>query len=187
MNAFASVQKLAKAANSNVEAFQSLADIVFGASERLIALNLDAARNLCAYASATAVPVFEGDLHEQLASRMGVQSKSLEQAAEYFRSVNDLTIQTQGDIAAFGTQQLGEMSRGFSEFLDNVAKSAPAGSSDFVAAMKTAMSNANAAYESFVKTTRDVAETNLAAANSALQPMLAASTATTTKGSKKAA
>lgn len=186
MNAFASVQKLAKAANSNVEAFQSLAEIAFGASERLIALNLDAARNLCAYAAATAVPVLEGDLHEQFASRMSVHGKSMEQAAEYFRSVNDLAIQTQGDIAAFGTQQLTDMSRSVSDFLDNVAKSAPAGSSDFVAAMKTAMSNANAAYESFVKTTRDVTETNLAAANSALQPMLAAS-ATTTKASKKAA
>lgn len=187
MTAFASVQKLAKAANSNVEAFQSLAEIAFGASERLVALNLDAARNLCAYAAATAVPVFEGDLNEQFASRMGVQGKSLEQIAEYFRSVNDLAIQTQGDVAAFGTQQLTEMSRNFSEFLDSIAKSAPAGSSDFVAAMKTAMSNANAAYESFVKTTRDVAETNLAAANSALQPMLAASAAATTKASKKAA
>ncbi|NMG75145.1 phasin family protein [Aromatoleum diolicum] len=186
MNAFASVQKLAKAANSNAEAFQSLADIVFGASERLLALNLDAARNLCAYASANAVPVFEGDLQEQFASRMSAQGKSLEQAAEYFRSVNDLAIQTQGDIAAFGTQQLTQMSHGVSEFLDNVAKTAPAGSSDFVAAMKTAMSNASAAYENFVKTTRDVTETNLAAANSALQPMLAA-TAATTKASKKAA
>jgi hypothetical protein len=48
--------------------------------------------------------------------------------------------------------------------------------------MKTAMTSASAAYENFVKTTRDVAETNLAAASSALQPVVAAG-----KGSRKAA
>lgn len=157
MNASVSAQNLAKTANGNIEAFQSLADIVFSASERLIALNLDAARNACAYISANAAPVLEGDLREQIASRMGVHGKSLEQAAEYFRSVNDLFVQTQGDIAAFGTQQLDQTSQGFGEFLDNVAKSAPAGGSDFVAAMKTAISNVSAAYESVIKTTRDVA------------------------------
>lgn len=186
MNAFVSAQKLAKSANGNIEAFQSLADIFFGASERFVALNLDAARQLCTYASANATPVFEADMREQFATRMNLHGKSLEQAAEYFRAINDLFIQTQGDIATFGTRQLDDMSRAFSEFLDNVASSAPAGSPDFVAAMKTAMSNATAAYESFVQTTREVAETNLAAASNALQPVLTAS-AGTTKASRKAA
>ena len=187
MTTFVSAQRLAKAANGNIEAFQSLTDIVFSASEQLLALNLDAARKLCAYASANAVPVLEGDLNEQISSRMSANGKSMEQAGEYFRNVNDLFIRTQSDIAAFGTQQLEVVSRGFNELLDNVAKSAPAGTSDFVAAMKIAMSNASTAYESFVKTTRDVAETNLAAAGSALQPMLGAAAGVTTKGSKKAA
>lgn len=187
MNAFVSAQNLAKSANVNIEAFQSLADIVFGASERLVALNLDAARQFCTYASASATPVFEGDMREQFATRMGLHGKSLEQTAEYFRAINDLFIQTQGDIATFGTRQLDDISRAFGEFLENFAASVPAGNPDFVAAVKTAMSNATAAYESFVQTTREVAETNLAAASNALQPVLTASTGTTAKASKKVA
>lgn len=183
MNTFASAHKLAKAANGNIEAFQSFADIVFSATERLMALNIDAARSACACLSANAAPVVEGELREQFASRMNAQGKSLEQAAEYVRNVNELFIQTQVDIAAFGTRQFDEAASGLGEFMENFAHNAPAGTNDFVNAVKTAMTNASAAYENFVKTSRDVAETNLAAASNALQPMLSAPAA---KGRKAA-
>lgn len=172
MNNMVNTQKLAKAANGNIEAFQSLADTILNATERLLALNIDAARNACAFVSVAAAPVAEGDLREQFSSRLAAQNKSLEQAADYFRNVNELFIQTQGEITAFGTRQFDEASRSLGEFVEHFAHTAPAGTNDFVNAVKTAMSNASAAYESFVKTSRDVAETNLAAASNALQPML---------------
>lgn len=185
MNNYVSAQKFAKATNGNIEAFQSFAEIIFSATERLIALNIGAARTACTCASESASPVVDGDLRGQFASRMNAQGKSLEQAAEYFRCINELFLETQGDIAAFGTRQLNELTSGFGEFMEQVAQSAPAGSSDFVDALKTAMTNASTAYENFVKTSRDVAETNLAAASNALQPMLTAP-ASSVKGRKAA-
>ncbi|MCK9986393.1 MAG: hypothetical protein AzoDbin1_02865 [Azoarcus sp.] len=174
MNNLVNTQKLAKAANGNIEAFQSLADTILNATERLMALNIDAARSACACVSVSAAPLVEGDMREQFSSRLAAQNKSLEQAADYFRNVNELFIQTQGEIAAFGTRQFDEAARGLGEFVEHFAHTAPAGTNDFVNAIKTAMSNASAAYESFVKTSRDVAETNLAAASNAMQPILTA-------------
>nr|WP_211162177.1 phasin family protein [Aromatoleum petrolei] len=185
VNTLVTTQKLAKAANGNIEAFQTLADTILNATERLMALNIDAARNACACMSASAAPVVEGDMREQFASRLTVQNRSLEQAAEYFRNINVLFVETQGEIAAFGTRQFDEAARGLGEFVEQFAHSAPAGTNEFVNAMKTAMSNASAAYESFVKTSRDVAETNLAAASNALQPILTAP-ASNAKGRKAA-
>ncbi|MCC4114623.1 phasin family protein [Aromatoleum toluclasticum] len=185
MNNLVSAQKLAKAANGNIEAFQSLADTILNATERLLALNIDAARSACARVSVSAAPLVEGDMREQFASRLAAQNQSLEQAADYFRNVNELFFQTQSEIAAFGTRQFDEAARGLGEFVENFAHTAPTGTNDFVNAVKTAMSNASAAYESFVKTSRDVAETNLAAASNALQPMLTAQ-ANSTKSRKAA-
>ena len=113
---------------------------------------------------------------------MDIQSKGLEQATEYFRNVNDLCIKTQSEVSELNTRHLNQITESVQSLLDNFAKSGPTGTADFVSAMKTAMSNAAAAYENFVRTSRDVAENNLAAATNALQPMVAAG-----KASRKAA
>lgn len=172
--AIVSAQNLAKVAQSNIAAFQSLADIALNASEQFFALNLDAARNACAQAVATSAPVVEGDLQQQISSRVNSQGKALEQLVGYLRSVNDLNVRTQGELTAFGTQRMEDMSREMGEFLDQCASSAPAGVSEYIVALKNAMANATVAYENFVKTSRDVAESNMAAATNAMEPMLAA-------------
>lgn len=186
MHNFANAQKLAKTVQGNLDAFQNFADIMFGASEQLIALNLDAARKACTWLSASASPLTTGDLREQFAARADAQGKSLEQAADYIRNFNELFIRTQGDIAAFGTQQIEQASHVAGEIIEQLARSAPGETGDFLTAMKAAMSNATTAYENFVRTSRDVAESNLAAASNALQPVLTAS-AGNTRTSRKAA
>ncbi len=181
MNTLPSVQKMTQAAADNMQMFQSYADIMLNASERLVSLNIEAARAACSLASSN-VPVSGDDFRDQLASRTDMQNKGLEQATDYFRNLNELCIQTQSEVSELNTRRLNQMTESIQAQLDNLAKSGPTGTADFVSAMKTAMSNAAAAYESFVRTSRDVAENNLAAASNALQPMVAAS-----KASRKAA
>lgn len=174
---------MTQAAADNLQAFQAYADIVLNASQELVSLNIEATRTACSYATASAVPVVGEDMREQIASRMDVQGRSLEQAAEYIRSVNDLCIKTQTEISDLNTRRLHEMTETMQGVLDTFAKTGPTGTLDIISAMKTAMSNASAAYENFVRTSRDVAETNFAAASNALQPMMAAAG----KASRKAA
>ncbi|MDT3671173.1 MAG: phasin family protein [Aromatoleum sp.] len=181
MNTLPSVQKLTQTAAENMQMFQSYADIMLNASERLVSLNIEAARMACSLASSN-VPVSADDFRAQLASRADVQSEALEQATKYFRDVNDLCIQTQSEVSELNTRRLNQITESVQALLDNVARSGPTGTADFVSAMKTAMSNATAAYESFVRTSRDVAENNLAAASNAMQPMVAAG-----KAARKAA
>ncbi|HJV28626.1 MAG TPA: phasin family protein [Aromatoleum sp.] len=186
MNTLVSPQQIASVATGNISAFQSLADIVMNASGQLMALNFDAARNLCVNVSA-ATPVVQGDLRDQVASGMGAQAKSIEQTVEYFNSINDLLVRTQGELADFGMRQLNDASHSIAETLEQFAGAAPAGTSDMISAVKSAVSNATATYENFVKNTRSLAETNLAAAANAMQPMLAATTGAVSKSGKKAA
>jgi hypothetical protein len=70
--------------------------------------------------------------------------------------------------------------------LDSLAKSGPAGSADIVAAMKTALNTANTTFENLIRTVREVTETNLAAAASALQSTVNEASIAT-KASKRAA
>ena len=181
MNTLPSVQKMTQTAAENMQMLQSYAEIILNASERLVSLNISAARAACSFASSN-VPVSGDDLRTQLASRADIQSKGLEQAAEYFRNVNDLCVETQSEVSELNTRRLNQITESAQALLDNLVRSSPTGSADFVSAMKTAMSNAAAAYESFVRTSRDVAENNLAAASNAMQPMVAAG-----KASRKAA
>lgn len=183
MNTFPSVQKMAQAAADNIQGFQAYAEIILNASQELASLNIEATRTACSYVTVNAVPAIGEDMREQLAARMDGQGRSLEQAAEYIRSVNDLCIKTQTEIGELNTRRLHEMTEKMQGVLDAFAKTGPTGSLDMISAMKTAMSNASAAYENFVRTSRDVTETNLAAASNALQPMMAAAS----KASRKAA
>jgi phasin protein len=185
MNTLSSVQKLTQVASGNIEAFESFAQIMLNASERLVALNLDSARSMCHLAASSAAPLGGNDMRDQFANRMNEQGKTLEQAAAYVRNVNELCIKTQNEVADLNTRRLNEVSQGMQELLDGIAKSGPAGAADIVAAIKSAMSNASTAYQNLIKTTRDVAETNLAAATNALQPIVDA--ATSGKAARKAA
>jgi hypothetical protein len=54
--------------------------------------------------------------------------------------------------------QFAEVNRKVISLVDEVTKNAPAGSETYVSALKTAISNANAGYEQFTKTTKQAVE-----------------------------
>ena len=186
MNTLPSVQNLTDAANANIGTFQSFAEIVLNASERLTTLNIDAARSLFALASANSAPLFGEGIRDQIAGRMSMQSQGMEKAAEYVRNVNDVLLRSQADVTQLGAKRMNEMTESLHAMLDSLAKTGPAGSADIVAAMKTALTTANTTFENMIRTAREVTETNLAAAASALQSTVHEASIAT-KASKRAA
>lgn len=186
MNSLPSVQNLTDAANANIQTFQSLADIVLNATQRLTTINMEAARSAFALASANSAPLFSDGLREQITGRVTAQGQGIEQAADYLRNVNDVFLKTQADVAQLSAKRLGESTEMLHALLDNVAKVGPAGTPDMVSALKSALNTANATFENMISTTRELTETNLAAAASALQST-ASETASAAKSSKKAA
>lgn len=179
----APLQKLTDAVNANMQTYLSFAEIVLNTSERLSSLNIDATRSSFKQFSAYATPRPGEGFTQQITARLGEQGHNLEQTLAYLRNVSEVYVQAQNDIADLGSRRLAELSEEFQALIDKAAKSAPVGSSEMVAAMKTALSQASSVYDSLLKTSREVTETHLAAATSALQPIAG----TTGRASKKAA
>jgi phasin family protein len=181
--------KYIDAANASIQTFESLAGIAFNTSEQLLALNLEAARSLCEFASANAQPIMGEDMREQFANRLNANGQGVEQVTAYLRNLNELCLKMQAEMAEVNAQRLTELSDSLVSAFDALAKTAPAGSADFVAAMKSTLNSANMAYEKLIKAGREVTETNWSVATKALQlqPIVAAPASTNGKSARKAA
>lgn len=183
-----SMQTYIDAANANLETLESLADIAFNASEQLLALNLDAVRSLCQFVSANAQPPVLGeDPREQLAGRFDAQGQGVDQATVYVRNINDLCLKVQSEVAELNARRLAQLSETMISAFDALAKTAPAGGADLVAAMKSTLNNANLAYENLIRVGREVTESNWSVASKALQPIAVPPASTNGKASRKAA
>ncbi|ENO85832.1 phasin family protein [Thauera linaloolentis] len=125
MTSHPSMQKLAATANSSLQTFQSLADIVLNASEQLLSLNVEAARSLCAYASAQSLPASGEEFRSQFASRIAAQNEGFEQASEYLRNVNEICLRTQSEVAEISTRHINEVSSSVQSLFNEVARLAP--------------------------------------------------------------
>ncbi|TAH45254.1 MAG: phasin family protein [Betaproteobacteria bacterium] len=138
MTSLSSVQQITDTANTSIQHFVALADIVLNASEQLVGLNLDAARTACELASATAAPLTSDDIKEQISSRVAASGEGFEKAANYLRSVNEICVRTQADVAELAAKHAGEYAQSVQSLFDSVAKFAPVGAFDFSAQAKPA-------------------------------------------------
>lgn len=129
-----SVQHFTETANSSIEHFVALADIVLNASEQLAALNINAARSACEFASAqVVVPLTGADVKEQISSRVAASGQGFEKAADYLRNVSEVCAKTQATVAELNVKQAGEFAQSMQTLVEKVAKSAPLGAFDFAA------------------------------------------------------
>lgn len=177
------LQKLTDAVNANLQTYLSFAEIILNSSERLSSLNLEASRSAFQQFSASVAPLSGDGIGEQITARINDQGRNLEQAVGYLRNVGEVYAQTQSELAELGSRRVAELTEELQALLDKTTKSAPAGTSEMVTALKTALRQATSVYDSLMKTSREMTETNLAAATKALQPITAASS----RASKKAA
>lgn len=128
MTNYPSMQRLTATANSNLQAFQSMAEIMLNASERLAALNVEAARSFCAFAASQKFPANGEELRDRLAGKGNAQDHGLEQAAEYLRNVNEVCLRTQSEVAELSTQHLNEISNSMSSLFGEVGSMMSTGS-----------------------------------------------------------
>lgn len=141
MTTHPSVQKFAATANSSLQTFQSLADIVLDASEQLLSLNVEAARSLCAYASAQTLPANSEELRSRFANRVTANNESFEQATEYLRNVNEICLRTQTEFAEISARHFNEVSSSMQSLFDEVSKLTPAATLETFSAPATSARN----------------------------------------------
>lgn len=172
---FVSPEQLAAAGKANVEASVEamvfLANTAFASTERLAALNLNAARTLLEDSVANAKTLLAAkDSQAFVNAQTALAQPAVEKAVAYSRSVYEIATQTQGELNKLLESQVSTLNKNVVTALDQVVKTSPAGSDVAVAAVKQAIAAANSAYDSIsqaAKQVTEIAEANVAAATAA--------------------
>jgi len=189
---FAIPEQFSNATKANLESqfalMSSLTSKTFESMEKLVELNINTARATLSDSSSAARQLLAAKDPQEFFQLSAAQAQpNAEKALTYSRQLASIASGTGAEFSKAAEGQIVEANRKVIALVDEVSKNAPAGSETFVAAVKTAISNANAGYEQFSKTTKqavEAIESNLNAAISqysnvaAKAPAAAANTAT---------
>jgi phasin family protein len=156
---------------ANVETLFGLTAKAFEGVEKLVELNLTAAKAaLDESANNTQAALSVKDAQELLAMQANLFQPLAEKTAAYSRHLYDIASGTSGEFTKAFEAQAAAAQKQFASLVDSAASNAPAGSEQAVAMMKGAVQAANNAFESVqkaVKQATDLAESNLAAVSAA--------------------
>ena len=182
---FAELQK------SQIDTLFALSHTVFGATERLVDLNLAATKALLEESADKAQELLSvKDVQELLAVGGGFAQPTFDKFVSYGRNVYSITSGATNDVSKIVETQIAEGNKKFAEMIEFAANSAPTGSEPVVSMLKSALAATNTAYDTFTKATKqaaDIVESNLAAAtNATLKATSAANDAVKGKNRKAA-
>jgi phasin family protein len=171
-NMFPMNEQFVDAAKTNLEAQLSivteLSTKAIESIQQVIDLNLNAAKASTEDSAAAARRLLAAEDPQEFLSLTVAQAQpAAAKAIAYNLHLAAIAAATQAEIARAAEEQIAETDRKIAALVDEVSKSAPAGSENVMAVMKSAIGNASAGYEHFSKTTKqavEVMETNLNAA-----------------------
>jgi phasin family protein len=151
-------EQLIAAHKANVEALIGLSQKAFEGAEKLVALNLKAARESLADAAELArAAVAAKDAQTLLQLQAEYLQPAAEKAAAYARSVYDVTTELQGEVAEMVESQAGDVQAKMKALVDAAAKNAPAGSENAVSLLKSTFAAANDAMGNASKAAKEAA------------------------------
>jgi phasin family protein len=148
---------------ANLEAAIKFAGVAFEGAEKMLDLQLKTAKAVFADTVESTKALAEvKDLQQLAALRDTLAQPAIEKATAYAKSVYDVTAATQAEIGKLIEEQIAEFNKQVVAALDRLAKTAPAGSEVGIAALKSAITAVNAAYENLAKIAKQLAETTQA-------------------------
>ncbi len=170
-------EQIVAAHKANVETLFGLTAKAFEGVEKLVELNLSAAKAaLDESSNSTQAVLSVKDAQELLAMQANLFQPLAEKTAAYGRHLYDIASGTSSEFTKAIATQTATAQTQFATLVDTVAQNAPAGSEHAVALMKGAVTSANSALESVqkaVKQATDLAESNLASITQAAAPKTA--------------
>jgi phasin family protein len=160
---FAFPEQFSNATKANLESqfalLSALTTKTFEGVEKLVELNLNTAKATLENSSATARQLLAvKDPQEFFAVTAAQAQPNADKALAYGRQVASIAADTGAEFSRAAESQIAEVNRKVISLVDEVTKNAPAGSESYVSALKTVISNANAGYEQFTKTSKQAAE-----------------------------
>jgi len=176
------VEQLVNTQKSNIDTFFGLSGKAFEGVEKLIELNISAAKSAFTEAAETTkLALSAKDPQELVAIQTALLQPVAEKAAAYSRYVYEIAASTGAEVSRVAEAQAAEAQARFMALVDTAVKNAPAGTENGVALIKSAVAAANNAIETAQKAAKQAAEVAEANFNAM------SSTATrATKASKKA-
>ncbi|MBC7945064.1 MAG: phasin family protein [Burkholderiales bacterium] len=159
-------EQLSAVNQANVDTALRYASIILGSAERMIAIQVEAAKTAFATGAQNAKALSSvKDVQELDSLRANLVKPSVEQASEYARSIYNVATSTQAELSKLVEEQAAEFNRQMVQAIDSVEKTSPA-ASVAVAAVKSAITAANTAYENLSKTAKQFQESAEATMNS---------------------
>jgi phasin family protein len=146
---------------ANLETALQAANIALGGAERLVELQLAAAKAMVADSARTAKALTEVKDPKELLSVQGFAVEpQAEKAIAFARNVYEVAVKTQADFVKLLEERTAEVNQETIATLEQVAKTAPAGAGAdaVVAAVKQAVAASSNAYDTMSKAAKQVAE-----------------------------
>lgn len=159
------VEQVVASNKANLDNFFGLSHQAFAGVEKLVELNLSAARASLNESTAHAKAVLGvKDAQEFIALQTSFVQPLVEKTVSYSRHVYDITTGTTAELSKAAEAKAAEVQAAVLGYVDSALKNAPAGSESAVAFFKQAVSASNTAVETIQKAAKqaaDLAESNL--------------------------
>ena len=153
-------EQLVKLQKANIGAALRLAGIASDSVERLLEVQLNAARSAFSDGVQQARVFGETkDLNELAQVRNALAQLALDNAATYVKEVCDVAVATQSQIAKLIEEQVSQFNRQVVNGLHQIVTVVPADSEVAVAAVRSAMSVVTSTYDNLSKSAKQLAET----------------------------
>lgn len=144
---------------ANLEVAMRFAGVALEGAERIIDLQLKAAKSAFADSVENAKTLASvNDLQQFAALKDNMAQPQIEKATAYAKSIYDVASATQAEFSKLAEAQVADFNKQVVTVLDKLAQNAPAGSEVGVAAIKSAIAAVNTSYDNLSKVAKQFAE-----------------------------
>jgi phasin family protein len=161
------IEQIVAANKANLDTLTGLSTKAFSGFEKLVELNLAAAKAVVTESFGHAQNLLSAKDVQQVLTLQNTQvGPAAEKAAAYGRHVYGIAVETSAEFTKAFEHQVAEGQKIFTQAVDSLAKSAPAGTESAVAVLKSALASSQSAIESAQTTAKKaiaLAESNVAA------------------------
>jgi phasin family protein len=180
---YSATEQFAELNRANVAQATRLAALAIENAEKLMHLNITAAKAALAQGveGATAAATVK-DVQDLVALRAKYAESGVQAALGYSKSLYEMASEAQAQYSALAEESWGAYTKGIASWVEKASKAAPAGSDAGFNALKSTVAATTAAFDQFQKATKQVVNFADASVRAA-----AASAAKTAPKAKKAA
>jgi len=144
---------------ANVETALRFASVALDGAEKLLELQMKTAKSALADGIQSARALTSVRDFDQLAAlKETVVQPSIEKATAYAKEVYDVATETQADLSKLVEEQVSEFNKQMISALDQIVKTAPAGSEVGIAAMKSTLAAVNSGFDNLTKVAKQFGE-----------------------------